>query len=173
MGYTLYDGTLVVVQSLLTTLSHVLHQAEERPDSSTLLEARLFEDMLPLADQVRISTQYSENMVSKLTGVEAVVFDGDFATFAKCYARIEAVLKKVNEADKDIVNQHGDLLVTTPLGPGKTVELSAATYANLIAFPNIYFHITTAYGILRKEGVPLGKRDFYTGLHPQILARSS
>ena len=170
MGYTFYDGTIVVVQGILNTLSHILHQAEQRPNASTLLESRLSVDMLPLTDQVRITTQFSENLVARLTGREPVMFQDKLTTFAKFYERIETVLQVLSEADKDVVNQHSDVLGPTQMGPGKTVEMSAASYAHTIALPNIYFHVTTAYGILRKEGVPLGKRDYYVGFFPQQLA---
>ena len=115
MSYTLYDGTIVVAQSLLKTLSHILRQAEQHPDSSTLLEARIYEDMYPLADQVRLATQFSENLVARLTGREPVTFEGNLTTFAKCYERIEMVLKVLNEADKNVVNQHGDIVGTTEM----------------------------------------------------------
>lgn len=168
MGYTIYDGTIVVAQGILNTLSHILHQAEQRPNASTLLEARLYEDMHPLTDQIRLATQYSENVVARLTGREPVTFERNPTTFAKCYERIETVLKVLNDANKDIVNQHGDVVGPTKMGPEKTVEMSAAAYVHSVALPNIYFHLTTAYGILRKEGVPLGKRDYYAGFFPQL-----
>ncbi|KAE9382093.1 hypothetical protein N431DRAFT_425597 [Stipitochalara longipes BDJ] len=170
MGYTLYDGTIVVVEGILNSLSHILHQAEKRPDASTLLEARLYDDMYPLSDQVRLATQFSENLVARLTGREPVTFERDLATFAKCYERIETVLKVLNQADKNVANQHGDIDGTTKLSPGKTVEMSGAMYAHRIVLPNIFFHLTTAYGILRKEGVPLGKGDYYVGFFPHELA---
>jgi hypothetical protein len=172
MGYTLYDGTIVVVQGILNTLSHILNQAEQRPDASALLEARLYEDMYPLTDQVRLATQFSENLVARLTGREPVTFKSNLTTFANFYERIETVLKVLNKADKDIVNQHGDMIEATSMGPEKAVEMSGAMYAHSIALPNIYFHVATAYGILRKEGVPLSKLDYYVGFFPQQLAGS-
>lgn len=172
MSTTLYDGTIVVAQAILNTLSHILHQAEQRPNASSLLDARLYEDMYPLADQVRLATQFTENLVARLTGREPVTYDRDLTTFAKCYERIDAVLKGLNEADKNIVNQHGDIVATTRLGPEKTAELNGATYAHSVVLPNVYFHLATAYGILRKEGVPLGKRDYYAGFFPQNFDRS-
>ncbi|KAN0121874.1 hypothetical protein V8E51_000200 [Hyaloscypha variabilis] len=157
MDYTLYDGTILVAQSILKTLSHILHQAEKRPDASTLLEARIYEDMYPLAGQVRLSTQFSENLVARLTGREPVTFENNLTTFAKFYERIETTLKVLNDADKDVVNEHADVLAATRLGPETTVQMSGAVYAHSIVLPTIYLHLTTAYGILRKEGVPLGK----------------
>lgn len=95
-------------------------------------------------------------------------FDGSPTTFAECYERIETVLKALNEAEKDVVNRQADVVAKTPMGPETAVEMSAAAYAHSIALPNIYFHLTTAYGILRKEGVELGKRDYYVGFFPVL-----
>ncbi|OOF96301.1 hypothetical protein ASPCADRAFT_206481 [Aspergillus carbonarius ITEM 5010] len=168
MGYTFYDGTIPVIQSILNSLSHILRQAEKRPDATSLLEARLYEDMYPLTDQVRLATQFSENVAAKLTGRDPVDFDGKPTTYAECYERIETVLEVLSKADKDVVNQHGDIVGPSKVGGAMTMEISGAVYAHTMAMPNIYFHLTTAYDILRKEGVPLGKRDYYVGFFPLL-----
>ncbi|KUJ13880.1 uncharacterized protein LY89DRAFT_687217 [Mollisia scopiformis] len=168
MGYTLYDGTITVAQGILTTLSHILHQAEKHPQADTLLSARLHSDMYPLPDQIRLATQYCENIAARLTAREPVTFAGSPTTFSECFERIETVLKTLKEADKETVNGQGDVVAMTKMGPKYEVEMSAAKYVHLIALPNVYFHVTTAYGILRKEGVGLGKLDYYTGLLPLI-----
>lgn len=168
--YTFYDGTIAVVIPLLKTLSHILHLAEqERPAStSTLLhDARLHADMYPLSDQIRVATQYAENLAARLTGREETKLPGNPASFAECFERIDAVLKTLGEADKEVVNGQADVVKTTPMGPEKAVPISTAMYAHQVVMPNIYFHLTTAYGILRKEGVAIGKRDYYTGFFPQ------
>lgn len=167
---TLYESTIAVAQSILGSLSYILHKAEQHPNASSLLEARLYSDMFPLSDQVRIATQFSENLVARMTSREPVTFERNLTTFAKCYERIETVLKALNAADKDVVNQHAEVLGTTKIGPEQTIETTGAAYANTIALPNIYFHIVTAYGILRKEGVPVGKRDYYAGFYPGEVA---
>ncbi|KAL2817484.1 hypothetical protein BDW59DRAFT_152538 [Aspergillus cavernicola] len=171
MGHTIYDGTIVVVRGILNTLSHILHLAEQRPDASSLLEARLHEDMYPLPDQIRLATQFSENVVARLTGREPVTFEGKPTTFAEFYERIDTVLKTLNETDKNVVNEHGDIVEATPIGQGQTADMTGATYAHTIAIPNIYFHLSTAYGILRKEGVPLGKLDYYAGFIPEFAGK--
>ncbi|KAJ5714449.1 uncharacterized protein N7483_011630 [Penicillium malachiteum] len=163
MPYTFYDGSIVVIQNLLKTLSHVLHQAEQRPDADSLLTARLREDMYPLTDQIRIVTQYSENLVARLTAREPVNYEGSPLRFAEFYERIEAVLKVANEADKDVVNGQAEVLSPTYVGPQAQIDMSGAAYAHNVVLPNVYFHVATAYGILRKEGVPLGKRDYFVG----------
>lgn len=167
MVYTLYDGTIVVLQGILNTLIHILHQAEKHTDATTLLESRLHEDMYPLPDQVRLTTQWSENLVARLMGRKPVTFGSKLTSFSDFYERIDVVLKSLSEADKEIVNQHGDIVESTAMGPGKEVDMSGDMYAHTIVLPNVYFHLTTTYGILRKEGVPLGKLDYYTGFFPK------
>ncbi|KAF9888839.1 hypothetical protein FE257_008208 [Aspergillus nanangensis] len=169
MGHTLYDGTIVVAQGILGTLSHILHQGEQHSNASTLLDARLYEDMYPLSDQIRIATQFTENVVARLTGRESVTYEGKPTTFAECYERIETVLKTLNEADKDVVNQNAEVSKTETFGSQLTVQMTAAEYAHTAGLPNVYFHLSTAYGILRKEGVPLGKKDYYQGFVPFMM----
>jgi uncharacterized protein len=108
----------------------------------------------------RLATQSSENTAARLTGREAVTFEGKPTAFAQCFKRIETVQKMLDESDKDVVKQHANVLSPTPKGPEKTVGMAAATYAHVIAIPNIYFHLITAHGILRKEGVSPGKLDY-------------
>jgi hypothetical protein len=172
MGHTLYDGTIVVAQAILNSLSHILHKAELRPHATTLLGSRLYEDMYPLSDQVRLTILFSEGLATRLTGWDPMVLRTPPMTFSQCYSDIETVLRVLGEADKNVVNQYGDKVDATEMDPGMTVEMSNAMYAHTIALPNIFFHLTTAYAILRKEGVPLGKRDYYVGFLPQQLAGS-
>ncbi|KAL4873670.1 hypothetical protein BDV12DRAFT_159383 [Aspergillus spectabilis] len=173
MAATTYDATIVVVQAILNTFTHILHQAEQHPKASTFLtEARLHEDMYPLADQIRLATQFSEFLVARLTGRPSVLLGGNPTTFAEGYERIETVQKTLREADRDVVNQNGDKVEKTQRGPERAVDMSGAAYAHTIVLPNVYFHLNTAYGVLRKEGVPLGKRDYYEGFFPQQVAAS-
>lgn len=166
MEFTFYDGVVVPVKGVVRTLSHILHKAEQQPNADALLKARLREDMLPLPDQVRIVTQFAENLAARLTGREAVAFENDLTSFAKFHERTETVLKTLEGLDKDVVNQRANVAEPTAMGPFKEVPMSAAHFAHTISLPNIYFHVTTAYGILRKEGVPLGKMDYFTGFFP-------
>ncbi|PYH44091.1 DUF1993 domain-containing protein [Aspergillus saccharolyticus JOP 1030-1] len=162
MPHTFYDSTIPVLTGILTTLSHVLHQAEaHRPASPTsFLTARLHEAMYPLADQIRLATKFSALLVARLTDQpEPTGFENNPTSLSECYDCITAVLTMARAADKDVVNAQADVLKPTPVGPGVTVPMSGARYAHLVVLPNVYFHLTTAYGILRMEGVPLGKRD--------------
>ncbi|KAK1749915.1 hypothetical protein QBC47DRAFT_395216 [Echria macrotheca] len=168
MGYTLYDGTIPALRGILGTLSHILKKAEEsHSDPQSLLAARLREDMYPIPDHVRIVAQYTEYLLARLSDREAITYDRDLDTFAKCHARIDAVRATLEErVDKDEINRQGDLVKPTTLQPGVEVPMSGSHYTHVVVLPNLYFHLTTAYGILRKEGVALGKRDYYSGWFP-------
>lgn len=166
---TFYDGTIPVLQSILNSLTHILHQAEQHPSADTLLSARLYEDMYPLTDQIRLATTFSSKLVARLTGGEATTFEGSPQTFPECYQRIETVLDAIKDADKEVVNRHADVVAGTGLGRQELeIDMSGAAYAHTLALPNIYFHLVTAYGICRKEGVQLGKKDYYVGFFPQL-----
>lgn len=169
MAHTFYDGTVPVVQSLLRTLTHILQKAQHHPNATeeTLFNARLTTDMYPLSDQIRLATQYSENLAARLTAREPTTFETKPTTFASSYERIDTVLKTLAEAEREVVNGQADVLTLTQLGPEAKVEMSGSAYAHTVVLPNVYFHVATAYGILRKEGVELGKRDYYVGFFPQ------
>ncbi|KAL4886391.1 hypothetical protein BJY04DRAFT_213162 [Aspergillus karnatakaensis] len=164
---TTYETTVVVLQAILNTLTHILKKAEQHPNASTFITgARLHENMYPLADQIRIATQFSEFLAARLTGRPPVILGQNPTSFAESYERIETVQKTLREADRNTVNEYGDKIESTQRGPEEAVDMSGAAYAHTIVLPNIYFHLTTAYGILRKEGVGLGKRDYYEGFFP-------
>lgn len=160
MVYSLYDGTIVTAKSALISLAYILHQAEEHPNSAGLLTARLQEDMKPLTSQIYIATQVTEKMLARLSGREPVVYDDNLECYAQLYERLENSIRALSEADKDIVNQRGEEVEATVLDPDRILPMSGAAFVNSTAIPNIFFHLTITYAILRKEGVPLGKRDY-------------
>ena len=160
MVYSLYDGTIVTAKSALTTLGHILRQAEQQPNAAGLLTARLQEDMKPLTSQIHIATQVTEKMLARLTGREPLIYDENLESFAQLHERLEDAIKALDEVDKDVVNRRGEEVEATVLGPDRILPMSGAAFVNGTAMPNIFFHLTIAYAILRKEGVPLGKRDY-------------
>ncbi|KAE8387415.1 hypothetical protein ETB97_003693 [Aspergillus alliaceus] len=172
MVYSLYDGTIVMAKSALTSLAHILHQAEQLPNATDLLTARLQDDMKPLTSQIHIATQVTEKMIARLTGREHVVFDENLKSFTDLHERLQNAITALNEADKDIVNRRGEEVEPTTLGPDRVLPMSGAAFVNGTAIPNIFFHLTIAYAILRKEGVPLGKRDYIMSFVGPQLAGS-
>ncbi|KAL4913549.1 hypothetical protein BDW62DRAFT_159763 [Aspergillus aurantiobrunneus] len=164
---TTYDTTIPVAQAILTTLTHILHKAEQtHPAPSTLLTSRLHPTMYPLADQVRCLTQFTTFLAARLTNHEATHLGGNPDTFAECHARIEAVQRILAEADRDVVNEQGALVKETSRGPLGSVDMSGSRYAHTIVLPNVYFHLVTAYDVLRANGVEVGKMDYYQGFLP-------
>lgn len=174
MSATFYDGTIVVVQSILGTLTHILNKAEQHfGDASkitSLLEARLYQDMYPLRDQVRLGSQFAENLAARLTAREPETFQGELATLAQCYERIEKAQTHLKEADKNTVIEQENAVAPANFGPGMTLDINGSAFAHSMVIPNIYFHLNIAYAILRKEGVPLGKKDYYAGFSPKQLS---
>ena len=163
MSVTLHSTAIVEFQRALQSLRSILKKAEPAPNSSTFFDLRLAEDMLPLAFQVHFVTDVAQKSAHRLTGREPLALKrDDIVDFASSYARIDAIEKVLAETDADTVNSFATKKVTLGLGPGKNVELDGANYIAGYAFPNIFFHLTTAYAILRKEGVPLGKVDYQT-----------
>jgi hypothetical protein len=104
MPSTTYDSTIPVCTSILRTLTHILQKAiATTPNSDSLLSARLHETMYPLADQIRLATQYTENLAARLSGRDATQFGGNPSSFSESFERINAVLESLSKAEKDIV----------------------------------------------------------------------
>lgn len=162
MSYTLYDAAIVNAQDVLTTLKAILKKAESAPNAATLPEARIHEDMLPLTFQVHFISDVAQKTLARTSGTEPQKFENDMKTFADFFKRIDTVQELLAKADKDLINKRVAEVVPLGLGPGKNAELPSAGYVSGYSAPNLFFHLVTAYDILRKEGVPLGKMDYLT-----------
>jgi hypothetical protein len=160
MSDSLYDGTIGTAKCAMETLAHLLRKAEESPNADSLLAARLYDDMKPLTFQVHVATTMAERTAARLADREPTVFEDNLASYAEMHQRIDEVLKSLTAVDKDNFNKHVDQVKTTKLPPGLEVDLSSAALVHGMTMPNIFFHLNMAYAIFRKEGVPLGKRDY-------------
>ncbi|KAJ5803842.1 uncharacterized protein N7518_000145 [Penicillium psychrosexuale] len=161
MVYTLYEGFVLQTKRALTALSHILHKAEEAPNASNLPSCRLHNDMKSLSYQVFAATMQTRLALAKLSAEPFPTDDTSqdvVYTYAEMYARIDKALQALDTVDKDFILEHCETVSPTPLG-GNTQLLSGIAFACIMQ-ANIFFHVTTAYGILRKEGVPLGKVDY-------------
>lgn len=164
--YSLYDATIIPAKAALTSLRRILSAGEQHrvaePARLLLLSARLHDDMRPLTFQVHYATAQADKMVAKLSGREpsaALGEERDLASFADMYARIDQVLAALAHADKDTVNRIGETLTAAPIGH-EVKDVPVKALATAAIMPNVYFHVSMAYAILRKEGVPVGKRDY-------------
>ncbi|KAJ5092887.1 hypothetical protein N7456_008748 [Penicillium angulare] len=163
MAYTIYDGFVLQAKRALITVSEILKKAEEHPNASTFPTSRLYPDMKSLSYQVNSVTVQTLLVMARLTNQPPPEFNAENdleLSYAEMYERIEKTLKVIEEADREYIVEHAAEVQTMKLGPFEK-QLSGYEFASMMQ-ANIFFHTTTAYGILRKEGVPLGKRDFIT-----------
>lgn len=163
-SYTLADGTLPHATAAVKALSHLLDKVEKStsPTPEALLATRLHPDMLPLSFQFHFAADMAIKMVARLEGVEPESLGSwdSLKTVADARSRLDAAAARLAAADADKIAGRKDEMVTYGRGPGKTSTIRARDYATGYSLPNIFFHTTTAYNILRKEGVDIGKKDY-------------
>lgn len=164
MTISMYGITVPVFTRMLTNLLVLLDKAEanatERKfDTEVLVNARLAPDMYPLKAQIMIATDHVKGSVSRLAGKPVPSWPDTEATFAELRARIQKALDLLATVTAADLEGSEDRDVTLKMG-GKDVVINGLDYVQQRALPNFYFHVTTAYNILRHNGVPLSKRDF-------------
>ncbi len=167
MATTLYDTTVPVLRKMLANLSAILdkaeaHAAARRIDPAVLLQSRLFPDMFALTKQVQIACDFAKGAAARLSGVEVPKYEDNETSFEQLRARIAKTLAFVESCKREGYSGAETREVSLTLG-GKAYEFNGLDYANYVVFPNFYFHVTTAYNILRHNGVELGKLDFVGG----------
>lgn len=167
MAAELYDLTVPVFTKGLKALSGVLakaraHAAETGVDPDSWLSLRLIDDMRPLSGQLQMVTDSPKLCLVRLSGVEAPVFADDETTLAQLEARIQATLDYLASIPREAVDGQEDKDVVLKF-PGGEMPFKGLQYVLGFAQPNFYFHLTTAYALLRQAGVPLGKRDYMGG----------
>ena len=167
MSLSMYQATVPPFRAMLKNLQAVIAKAEahceaKKIEPAAFLGARLYPDMLPFTAQVQIASDNVKGAAGRLAGVEIPKFEDNEKTFAELQARIDktiAFLDTLQEsqfdgaAERDIVLQLRD----------RKLEFKGAAYLLQWANPNIYFHITTAYALLRHGGVEIGKKDYLSG----------
>ena len=164
MPVTLHQVSVKVFLQGLNGLTTVLdkaeaHAAERKIDPDALLQARLFPDMFNLVRQVQIACDFAKGASARLAGVEPPAYADDETTFEALKARVArtaAYIESLDPADIDGQEERQITLVRR----GEASVHRAQDYLLKQAIPNFYFHVTTAYAIVRHNGVPVGKRDF-------------
>ena len=161
---SMYQASVPRFVNILNNLSGILDKAQAHVDAKKLTDAsltafRLYPDMLPMTTQVQIACDAAKGVVARLAGVEIPAFSDDEKTLADLKARVSktmAFIQTITPAqidgteDKDIVIKRGE----------KETHYKGMQFLMGHAIPNFYFHIATAYNILRHNGVEIGKRDF-------------
>ena len=164
MKLTMYAASAPRFANLLRNLSVVLDKAQAHAEAkkiepAALIQARLYPDMFPLARQVQIACDSAKGALARLAGVEIPKHEDTEQTFDELKARIAKTLAFI-ESTKAAQLEGSDTREVTVRFRGQDVKFTGLQYLLGVAYPNFYFHVTTAYDILRHNGVELGKRDF-------------
>ena len=150
--------------NLLVWLDKAQAHAEQRKfDPNNYLGLRLAPDMLPFARQVQIASDTAKGCMARLAGVEAPKWDDNETSLEELRARVRKTLDYVNSVSAAQVDGSEGREITIPRRSGEPLVFNGETYLKHYALPNLYFHLTTAYALLRHGGVELGKGDYLGG----------
>ncbi len=164
MSITMHSASAPIFISMLRNLTVWLdkaeaHAAAKKFEPSVYLAARLAPDMLPFTTQVQIACDTAKFLMARLAGVDAPKFDDNEQSLADLRARIAATIAFVQSVPAASVDGTEAKEVTLPRRTGPIV-MTGEAYLKHFALPNFYFHLTTAYALLRHNGVEIGKMDF-------------
>jgi hypothetical protein len=165
MGLTMHGVAAPVFLLGLKSLAHVLGKAEAHAkdkgiDPATLAGARLIEDMFPLTRQVQIATDHAKGAMARLAGREVPKWEDTETTLAELQARVAKADAYVRSVPASALDGAETRQISLQVGQS-TMEFDGLGYLQGHAQPNFWFHVTTAYAILRMKGVAIGKRDFF------------
>lgn len=165
MSLSMYAASVPVFRQMLGSLDGLLSKAEahatgKKIDPDALLHARLFPDMFPLARQVQIACDFARSVPARLAGVDVPAYEDVERTFPELRARVAKTLAFIDGLDA--ASFEGSEQREIVLRPGTPKERTISGQAYLLGYglPQFFFHVTTAYSLLRHNGVEVGKKDF-------------
>jgi len=164
MKISMYQASVPAFIHALNNLAVILakgaaHAEAKKIDATVLANSRLFPDMFPLARQVQIASDNVKGGAARLAGVEAPAFEDNETTFPELIARVKKTISYLETLTPAQIDGSEDKTITWQTRTS-TKSMQALPYLNAHLLPNLYFHVTTAYNILRHNGVELGKKDF-------------
>ena len=165
MTSSIYTTSVPVFKQMLGGLKEVLrkaeaHASEKKIDPNALLQARLFPDMFSLLRQVQVASDFAKSVSARLAGVEVPKLDDNEQTFADLQTRIDTVLTFINNLDAAKFEEAATREIITQAGTPKEKRFTGQSYLLNYGLPHFFFHVTTAYDVLRHNGVPLSKGDY-------------
>jgi hypothetical protein len=165
MSISMHAASVPVFQQLLAALDGVLAKAEtyaveRKIDPAALLQSRLFPDMFPLARQVQVACDFATSVSARLAGAEVPAYEGGDQTFADLQQRIAATLAFIGGLDAAQFEGSEQREILLRPGTPKERRIGGQAYLTAYGLPQFFFHVTTAYDLLRHNGVQIGKRDF-------------
>lgn len=165
MSFSMSQASVPAFVIGLGVLSELLDKAEafaaaKKIDPSVLLNWRLAPDMFALTRQVQIATDQAKYGSARLAGVEAPRYEDDETTVEQLKARLAKTIAYIKTLDLEQIDASAEREITFPRGRNSMGHMKGADYLVYFVLPNFHFHVTTAYAILRRCGLEIGKRDF-------------
>ena len=164
MTISMYQASVPVFIRTLNNLVGILEKGakyaeSKKIDPSVLVNSRLFPDMFPLSRQVQIASDIAKRGVAQLAGMEAPKFEDNETTFAELIDRIQKTISYLDTFKPEQVDGSEERTITLQM-PNNTLSFQGMPFLLYFVLPNVYFHVTTSYDILRHCGVELGKLDY-------------
>jgi hypothetical protein len=165
MTSSLYQTSVPLFKQMLGGLNEVLgkaaaHSVARKIEPNALLQARLFPDMFPLLRQVQVACDFAKGVSARLAGVEVPSFEDGEQSFADLQARIAKTLAFIASLNAAQFVGSETREVVTQAGTPKEKRFSGQSYLLNYGLPHFFFHVTSAYAILRHNGVEVGKKDY-------------
>jgi hypothetical protein len=164
MTISMYSASIPVFKQILTSLLAILakaetHVSEKKIDPSALLQFRLYPDMLPFVRQIQIAADFAKGAAARLAGEPVPAYEDTEQSFVELKARIEKTLAFLASVPQSQIEGSEERAITTGSGE-KAKHFNGHSYLFNYALPHFFFHATTAYDILRHNGIDIGKKDF-------------
>jgi hypothetical protein len=164
MTISMYQASVPPVIRSLHNLINILkkgaaHAEAKKIDQLVLINSRLYPDMLPLSKQVQIASDVTRRGAARLAGLDAPAMADTETTFAELIERTEKTIAYLETLTPAQIDGSEDKTIILPMGK-ESITMQGMSYLVVFILPNLYFHVTTAYNILRHSGVELGKMDF-------------
>ena len=168
MAISMHSASVPIFVKMLGNLSHFLDKAAafaeaRKVDPAVLLGSRLYPDMLPMSRQIQIACDGAKFTVARLTSLEAPKFEDTETTLAQFKERIAKTIDYVKSVPADAFAGSETREVSVPRRDRDPLKFEGEAYLKHYALPNFFFHVTTAYAILRHNGVELGKSEYLNG----------
>lgn len=165
MTPALYTASIPVFTQMLGGLKTVLRKAEAHAVSKNiapgvLLQARLYPDMFALVRQVQVASDFAKSVSARLAGVEVPKLEDTEQSFAELQARIDTVLGFIGGLSSELFTEAATREIVTQAGTPREKHFAGQSYLFNYGLPHFFFHTTTAYAILRHNGVEIGKNDY-------------
>jgi hypothetical protein len=160
-----YDATVPAFAQILTSLTGLLNKAEahckaKNIQPEVILNARLYPDMLPFTKQIQLACDFAGKTSARLAHIDVPATPDTEKSFEELQQRLSKTIAYLQTFKPAQFEGSDSKDVTFPAGPNTSLTLKGQEYVNRVAFPNFFFHAAIAHGILRHNGVEIGKRDF-------------